>query len=123
MPTSADLGSSVIASFVLSADGITGHATELIEAINTRKSNNHTEGNYDYTTLEEMQIFPTGGDTQNTSFQASSATWLRSSKTKSSRPNKTMAAFALLTQPTAIQQCTFDLLGVPPRLAWAESKL
>jgi hypothetical protein len=61
-----------------------------------------------------MQIVPTGGDT---SFQASSATWLRSSKTKSSRNDKTIAAFALLTQPTAVQERTFDLLGVPLRLA------
>lgn len=54
MPTSApDLGGGVIASFVLSANGITGQSTALIEGINTRKSNNHAEGDYDYITLEE----------------------------------------------------------------------
>jgi Carboxypeptidase regulatory-like domain len=67
MPTSApDLGGGVIASFVLSAYGITGQSTALIEGINTRKSNNNAEGDYDYTTLEEMQIVPTGGDAQTT---------------------------------------------------------
>jgi hypothetical protein len=31
--------------------------------------------------------------------------------------DKTIAAFDLLTQPTAIQQRTLDLLGVPLRLS------
>ena len=35
-------------------------------------------------------------------------------KTKSNR--QTIAAFDLLTRPTAIQQRSFDLVGVPPRL-------
>jgi len=67
MPTAApDLGGGVIASFVLSAYGITGQSTALIEGINTRKSNNNAEGDFDFTTLEEMQIVPTGGDAQTT---------------------------------------------------------
>jgi hypothetical protein len=67
MPTAApDLGGGVIASFVLSAYGITGQSTALIEGINTRKSNNNAEGDYDFTTLAEMQIVPTGGDAQTT---------------------------------------------------------
>jgi hypothetical protein len=65
MPTTApDLGGGVVASFTLSAYGITGQATTLIEGINTRKSANNSESNFDYTTLEEMQIVPTGGDAQ-----------------------------------------------------------
>jgi hypothetical protein len=35
-------------------------------------------------------------------------------KNKIQPTDKTIAALALLTQPTAIQQRTFDLLGVPP---------
>ncbi|MGD1095409.1 MAG: TonB-dependent receptor [Bryobacteraceae bacterium] len=67
MPTAApDLGGGNIASFVLSAYGITGQATTLIEGVNTRKSNANSEGDYDFTTLEEMQIVPTGGDAQTT---------------------------------------------------------
>jgi hypothetical protein len=38
-------------------------------------------------------------------------------KNKIQPHDKTIAAFAPLTQPTAIQQRTFDLLGVPLRLA------
>ena len=38
-------------------------------------------------------------------------------KNKIQPTDKTIAAFDLLTQPTAIQQRTFDLLGVPLRLA------
>jgi len=65
MPTAApDLGGGNIASFVLSAYGITGQSTALIDGINTRKSNNNSEGNYDFTTLDEMQIVSTGGDAQ-----------------------------------------------------------
>jgi hypothetical protein len=65
MPTAApDLGGGNIASFVLSAYGITGQSTALIEGINTRKSNNNAETNFDYTGLEEMQVVPTGGDAQ-----------------------------------------------------------
>jgi hypothetical protein len=65
MPTAApDLGGGNIASFVLSAYGITGQSTALIEGINTRKSNNNSETNYDYTGLEEMQVIATGGDAQ-----------------------------------------------------------
>ena len=65
MPTAApDLGGGNIASFVLSAYGITGQSTALIDGINTRKSNNNSEGDYDFTTLDEMQIVPTGGDAQ-----------------------------------------------------------
>ena len=65
MPTTApDLGGGVVASFTLSAYGITGEATTLIEGINTRKSATNSESNFDYTTLEEMQIVPTGGDAQ-----------------------------------------------------------
>ncbi len=65
MPTAApDLGGGNIASFSLSAYGIFGQATTLIDGINTRKSNNSSEGDYDYTTLDEMQIVPTGGDAQ-----------------------------------------------------------
>src|SRR6266849_2949951 len=65
MPTAApDLGGGNIASFVLSAYGITGQSTALIEGINTRKSNNNSEGDYDFTGLEEMQIVPIGGDAQ-----------------------------------------------------------
>lgn len=46
MPTAApDLGGGNIASFVLSAYGITGQSTALIEGINTRKSNNNAETN------------------------------------------------------------------------------
>jgi hypothetical protein len=65
MPTAPpDLGGGNIASFVLSAYGITGQSTALIEGINTRKSNNNAETNFDYTGLEEMQVVPTGGDAQ-----------------------------------------------------------
>ena len=65
MPTAApDLGGGTIASFVLSAYGITGQSTALIEGINTRKSNNNAETNFDYTGLQEMQVVPTGGDAQ-----------------------------------------------------------
>src|SRR6202035_516486 len=65
MPTAApDLGGGNIASFVLSAYGITGQSTALIEGINTRKSNNNAETNFDYTGLEEMQVVATGGDAQ-----------------------------------------------------------
>jgi len=65
MPTAApDLGGGNIASFVLSAYGITGQSTALIEGINTRKSNSNAETNFDYTGLEEMQVVPTGGDAQ-----------------------------------------------------------
>src|SRR5215469_4780105 len=65
MPTAApDLGGGNIASFVLSAYGITGQSTALIEGMNTRKSNNNAETNFDYTGLEEMQVVPTGGDAQ-----------------------------------------------------------
>jgi hypothetical protein len=65
MPTAApDLGGGNIASFVLSAYGITGQSTALIDGINTRKSNNNSEGDYDFTGLEEMQIVPIGGDAQ-----------------------------------------------------------
>jgi hypothetical protein len=65
MPTAApDLGGGNIASFVLSAYGITGQSTALLEGINTRKSNNNAETNYDYTGLEEMQVVATGGDAQ-----------------------------------------------------------
>jgi hypothetical protein len=53
-----------VASFTLSAYGITGQATTLIEGINTRKSASNSESNFDYTTLDEMQIVPTGGDAQ-----------------------------------------------------------
>ncbi|HSU88471.1 MAG TPA: carboxypeptidase-like regulatory domain-containing protein, partial [Terriglobia bacterium] len=59
MPTAApDLGGGTIASFVLSAYGITGQSTALIEGINTRKSNNNAETNFDYTGLQEMQVVP-----------------------------------------------------------------
>jgi hypothetical protein len=65
MPTAApDLGGGNIASFVLSAYGITGQSTALIEGINTRKSNNNAETNFDYTGLEEMQVVATAGDAQ-----------------------------------------------------------
>jgi hypothetical protein len=65
MPTSApDLGGGVVASFTLSAYGITGQSTTLIEGINTRKSANNAESNFDFTALEEMQVVPTGGDAQ-----------------------------------------------------------
>jgi hypothetical protein len=65
MPTAApDLGGGTIASFVLSAYGITGQSTSLIDGINTRKSNNNAETNFDYTGLQEMQVVPTGGDAQ-----------------------------------------------------------
>ena len=65
MPTAApDLGGGNIASFVLSAYGITGQSTALIDGVNTRKSNNNSEGDYDFTGLEEMQIVPVGGDAQ-----------------------------------------------------------
>ena len=65
MPTAApDLGGGKIATFVLSAYGITGQSTALVEGLNTRKSNNNSEGNYDFTAVEEMQIVPTGGDAQ-----------------------------------------------------------
>jgi hypothetical protein len=65
MPTAApDLGGGNIASFVLSAYGITGQSTALIEGVNTRKSNNNAETNFDYTGLEEMQVVATGGDAQ-----------------------------------------------------------
>lgn len=65
MPTAApDLGGGNIASFVLSAYGITGQSTALLEGINTRKSNNNAETNYDFTGLEEMQVIATGGDAQ-----------------------------------------------------------
>lgn len=65
MPTAApDLGGGNIASFVLSAYGITGQSTALIDGINTRKSNNNAETNFDYTGLEEMQVVATGGDAQ-----------------------------------------------------------
>jgi hypothetical protein len=37
-------------------------------------------------------------------------------KNKIQPTDKTIAAFDRLTQPTAIQQGTFDLLGVPLRL-------
>jgi hypothetical protein len=43
-----------------------GYPPALIEGINTRKSNNNAEGDYDFTTLAEMQIVPTGGDDQTT---------------------------------------------------------
>src|SRR3989442_10869092 len=65
MPTAApDLGGGTIASFVLSEYGVTGQSTALIEGINTRKSNNNAETNFDYTGLQEMQVVPTGGDAQ-----------------------------------------------------------
>jgi hypothetical protein len=115
MPTSADLGSSVIASFVLSADGITGQSTERIEGNQHAQEQQRRRGRLRLHHLGRNADCSHQQRHPDTNFQASSdlATIF---KNKIQPTDKTMAAFALLTQPTAIQQCTFDLLGVPLRL-------
>jgi hypothetical protein len=61
MPTqSPDLGGGILPSYTLEAYGISGQSTPLIEGLNTRKSAGNSEAMYDYNTLEEMQVVPTG---------------------------------------------------------------
>ena len=58
--TSPDLGGGTLPSFALQAYGVTGQATTLIEGINTVKSNNDAESNFDYTTMEEYEVVSGG---------------------------------------------------------------
>lgn len=57
-----DLGGGNVGTTTFTAYGMSGQSTPLIEGINTRRSANNVETNYDFTTIEDFQIVTFGGD-------------------------------------------------------------
>jgi hypothetical protein len=61
---SPDLGGGVLGDYTFNSYGFTGQITALIEGINTRMSSGQTATTYDMTTLDELQVVPTGGNAE-----------------------------------------------------------
>jgi len=59
-----DLGGGNVGTTTFVAYGLTGQSTPLIEGINTRRSANNVETNYDFTAIEDFQITTFGGDAE-----------------------------------------------------------
>jgi hypothetical protein len=59
-----DLGGGNVGTTTFVAYGLTGQSTPLIEGINTRRSANNVETNYDFTAVEDFQITTFGGDAE-----------------------------------------------------------
>jgi carboxypeptidase family protein len=57
-----DLGGGNVGTTTFIAYGLSGQSTPLIEGINTRRSANNVETNYDFTAIEDFQITTFGGD-------------------------------------------------------------
>lgn len=59
-----DLGGGNVGTTTFVAYGLTGQSTPMIEGINTRRSANNVETNYDFTAIEDFQITTFGGDAE-----------------------------------------------------------
>jgi hypothetical protein len=59
-----DLGGGNVGTTTFAAYGISGQSTPLLEGINTRRSANNVETNYDFTAIEDFQITTFGGDAE-----------------------------------------------------------
>lgn len=59
-----DLGGGNVGTTTFVAYGLTGQSTPLLEGINTRRSANNVETNYDFTAIEDFQITTFGGDAE-----------------------------------------------------------